>query len=72
MIEYERADSLYITTTPDYNMFVTTSTNTLNQITPEEAVDNLEDTLIDTNYTDTYYPMIQIRDTDNNLSLIHI
>ena len=50
-------DSLYITTTPDYNMFVATSTNTLNQITPEEAVDNMEDSLLDSNYSATYYPL---------------
>ena len=66
MVENDRADSLYITTTPDYNMFVATSTNTLNQITPEEAVDNMEDSLIDSNYTATYYPWVQVRDTANN------
>jgi hypothetical protein len=66
MVENDRADSLYITTTPDYNMFVATSTNTLNQITPEEAVDNMEDSLLDSNYSATYYPWIQIRDTANN------
>ena len=66
MVENDRADSLYITTTPDYNMFVATSTNPLNQITPEEAVDNIEDSSIDSNYTATYYPWIQIKDTANN------
>ena len=66
MVENDRADSLYITTTPDYNMFVATSTNTANQVTPEEAVDNMEDSLLDSNYSATYYPWIQIRDTANN------
>jgi len=66
MVEDDRADSLYVTTTPDYNMFVTNTTDTTNQVTPEEAVDNLEDSLIDSNYTATYYPWIQVRDTANN------
>ena len=66
MIEDERADSLYVTTTPDYNMFVTNTTDTANMVSPEEAVDAMEDSLIDSNYTATYYPWIQVRDTANN------
>ena len=66
MVETERADSLYVVTTPDYNMFVPNTTDITNQITPEEAVDNLEDSLIDSNYTASYYPWVQIRDTSNN------
>ena len=69
MVEDDRADSLYITTTPDYNMFVTTNTDVSNQISPEEAVDNVEDSLIDSNYTATYYPWVQIRDAANNKQL---
>ena len=66
MVEDDRADSLYVVTTPDYNMFVASTTDTANRITPEESVDNLEDSLIDSNYTATYYPWIQIRDSANN------
>ena len=66
MVETDRADSLYITTTPDYNMFVTTNSDPTNQVTPDEAVDNIEDSLIDSNYTATYYPWVQIRDAANN------
>ena len=66
MIEDERADSLYITTTPDYNMFVENTTDVANMISPEEAVDGIEDSLIDSNYTATYYPWIQVRDSANN------
>ena len=69
MVETDRADSLYITTTPDYNMFVTTASDSANQITPDEAVDNIEDSLIDSNYTATYYPWVQIRDAANNKQL---
>ena len=66
MVEDDRSDSLYVVTTPDYNMFVTQTTDVSNQITPEESVDNLEDSFIDSNYTATYYPWVQIRDSANN------
>jgi hypothetical protein len=66
MIESERADSLYITTTPDYNLFVPTSSNALNVIQPTEAVDNLDSSGIDSNYTATYYPWVQYNDQENN------
>jgi hypothetical protein len=38
-------------------------------IYPEEAVDNLVDTGIDSNYTATYYPWILTRDTVNNTQI---
>jgi hypothetical protein len=66
MVENERADSLYITTTPDYNMFVASTTEGDNFIYPQEAVDNLEETGIDSNYTATYYPWVLTRDSVNN------
>jgi Phage tail sheath protein subtilisin-like domain/Phage tail sheath C-terminal domain len=67
MIEYNRADSLYICTTPDYNMFVpTTTNNSIDLIYPQEAVDNLIETGIDSNYTATYYPWVLTLDTVNN------
>lgn len=67
MIETDRADSIYICTTPDYNMFVNTTSNfTTDFIYPQEATENLEDTGIDSNYTATYYPWILTRDAVNN------
>ena len=33
------------------------------------AVDNLEETDIDSNYTATYYPWIQVRDSVNNTQI---
>ena len=66
MVESERADSLYITTTPDYNMFVASSTDPSNIIQATEAVDNLDLTGIDSNYTATYYPWVQYNDQENN------
>jgi len=70
MIETDRADSIYICTTPDYNMFVNTTSNfTGDFIYPQESTENLEDTGIDSNYTATYYPWILTRDTVNNTQI---
>jgi len=70
MIEQDRADSIYICTTPDYQMFTPTLGDfDTNFIYPEEAVDNLEDTGIDSNYTATYYPWILTRDSVNNTQI---
>ena len=67
MIEYNRADSLYICTTPDYQMFVPSTTNPTDLIYPQEAVDSLTD--IDSNYTATYYPWILVKDSVNNTQI---
>jgi hypothetical protein len=69
MIETERADSLYITTTPDYNLLLPTTTGADGLIYPQEAVDNLEETGIDSNYTATYYPWVLTRDSVNNTQI---
>jgi hypothetical protein len=58
MIEQERADSLYIMTTPDYY------NETL--LTVDDVVDNLGD-MYDSNYSCTYWPWVQINDTENNV-----
>jgi hypothetical protein len=70
MIETQRADSLYVMTCPDYNMFVdTTTTPATDLIYPTEAVDNLDTVGIDSNYTATYYPWVLTRDTVNNTQI---
>ncbi|NDB60495.1 hypothetical protein EB001_18900, partial [bacterium] len=69
MIENDRADSLYITTTPDYNLFASAPGNPTDLIYPQEAVDNLDNTGIDSNYTCTYYPWVLTRDSVNNTQI---
>ena len=69
MIQYQRADSIYIVTTPDYNMLLPDSTDQNAIIYPQAAVDNLDNTGIDSNYTATYYPWILVRDTVNNTQI---
>jgi hypothetical protein len=69
VIENDRADSIYICTTPDYNMFVPSASDMLDFIYPQEAVDNLDQTGIDSNYTATYYPWVLTRDSVNNTQI---
>jgi hypothetical protein len=69
MIEFSRADSLYVCTTPDYNMYVPSTGNQFDFIYPQEAVDNLANSGIDSNYTATYYPWVLMRDTVNNTQI---
>lgn len=59
MVEVDRADSLYVMTTPD-----TDSDGVA--ITPDEAVDIVEDSAIDSNYSATYWPWLQMNDIENN------
>ena len=69
MIQFSRADSVYIVTTPDYNMFTADASSQYDVIYSQEAVDNLDNTGIDSNYTATYYPWILTRDTVNNTQI---
>ena len=68
MIEFDRADSIYLCTTPDINLFVQTFTAE-DLIYPQDVVDSLEQTGIDSNYTATYYPWVLTRDTVNNTQI---
>ena len=68
MIENDRADSIYITTIPDFNL-LQPSTSMDNLYYPQEVVDILETSGIDSNYTATYYPWVLTRDTVNNTQI---
>ena len=59
MVETDRADSLYIMNSP--NITGATATNSI--------VSALDDAGIDSNYSATYWPWIQVRDTDNATQL---
>jgi hypothetical protein len=59
MVETDRADSLYIITTPDVDVDGVV-------LSAEEAVDVVEDSGIDSNYSATYWPWLQMNDTENN------
>ena len=56
MVENDRADSLYIINSPNVG-------------TSEEVIDDLDSVDMDTNYSATYWPWIQVRDVDNATQL---
>ena len=60
MVENDRADSLYVITTPD------TGSDGETVLTPDEATGILDDSGIDSNYSATYFPWLQMNDTENN------
>ena len=64
MIEEERADSIYVVTTPDKPNGAGDFIDDM--YTPYDAVANLDDSEIDSNYTCTYYPWVKYLDTSNN------
>lgn len=64
MIEEERADSIYVITTPDKPSGAGDYIDEM--YTPEDAVYNLEDSEIDSNYSCTYYPWVKYLDQDNS------
>jgi hypothetical protein len=59
IIENDRADSLYVINSPNFSG--TTGS--------EEVIGALDDLAIDSNYSATYWPWIQVRDTDNATQL---
>jgi hypothetical protein len=57
----DRADTLYVIDAP--RLAIIDGDGTVSKGTPEEAVNSLESTGIDSNYAATYWPWIQIEDT---------
>ena len=64
MIEEERADSIYVITTPDKPSGAGDYVDEM--YTPDDAVANLEDSEIDSNYSCTYYPWVKYLDVENS------
>lgn len=64
MVEEERADSIYVVTTPDKPSGAADFVDEM--FTPEDAVYNLEDSEVASNYACTYYPWVKYLDQDNN------
>jgi hypothetical protein len=59
MVERERSDSLYVVTTPDMNTDGSVKT-------AQEVADDMFGKF-DSNYTATYWPWVQVNDTENNV-----
>lgn len=64
MVETERADSIYVVTTPDKPAGAGESITEI--YTAEDAADNRLDSEIDSKYTCTYYPWVKYFDQDNS------
>ncbi|MHA2405063.1 MAG: phage tail sheath subtilisin-like domain-containing protein, partial [Candidatus Kariarchaeaceae archaeon] len=76
MIEEERADSIYLLTSPEGVTYSTDGVqltglgfNSVETFLAEDIVDLLELADIDSNYTATYWPWIQSRDRENNVNV---
>ena len=76
MIEEERADSIYLVTSPQGYETINSSVdltglgfNSVDLLDADAIVDVLDDTGIDSNYTATYWPWIQMRDNENSVNI---
>jgi hypothetical protein len=76
MIEEDRADSIYIVNSPEGVVYDTTNVTTAgigfdvpDLTTVDDIVGRLEDADIDSNYTATYWPWIQMRDNENDVNI---
>ena len=69
MVENERADAIYVVTTPDKPFGCNDNEEEMYNV--DETVWNLEDSGIDSNYTCTYYPWVKYFD-ENNSSYIYL
>lgn len=68
MIEEERKDCIYLPTLPDMNLLADSPADTDAYLYPDDIVQELEATEIDSSYAAVFYPWIQILDTENNMN----
>jgi len=68
IMETQRTDTLYIIDSPDIDIAIEVGERADN-LAATEIVDLLENTAIDTSYACTYFPWIQIPDTQNNVNI---
>lgn len=69
MIEDQRTDTLYIIDSPDIDIPRTVGETKQDVLAAEDIVDLLDTAELDSSYAATYFPHIQIRDTQNNVNL---
>lgn len=70
MIETQRTDSLYIIDSPDVNISLTIGDKGKADVLAAQDITDLLDTAdIDSSYCCTYFPWIQMRDTQNNVNI---
>lgn len=69
MIETQRTDSLYLIDAPDVGLPQVVGEAKQDVINAKDVVDLLDAANIDSNYACTYFPWIQMRDTQNNVNI---
>jgi hypothetical protein len=70
IVEEIRQDAIYLPTLPDMQLRDNTDpANTENWLYPQDVVNLVAETEIDSNYAAVYYPWYQIFDSDNNTNL---
>jgi hypothetical protein len=69
MLTTQRTDTLYVIDTPDVEIPKTTGSEKQDVLAAQDIVDLLDTSGIDSNYSCTYFPWIQMRDTQNNVNV---
>ena len=69
MIATQRTDTLYIIDAPDIDIPKTIGSTKQDVVAAQDIVDMLDVAEIDSSYACTYFPWIQIRDTQNNVNV---
>ena len=69
MIEEQRTDSLYVIDAPDSSIQQIIGEPKVDVIAAQDIADLLDAAEIDSNYACTYFPWIQMRDTQNNVNV---
>jgi hypothetical protein len=70
MIEEQRTDSLYIIDAPNIDIAMSIGdNNNTDVVASNDIVDLLNSTDIDSSYACTYFPFIQVKDTQNNVNV---
>ncbi len=70
MIETSRADAFYVIDSPDVDFSTSSNGKRSDVLASEEIVALLEDADIDSNYSGTYFPYINIKDDQNNVNVV--
>ena len=69
MVETQRTDTLYVIDAPDVTIQTAIGDDKPDVLASQDIADLLDTADIDSNYSCTYFPWIQIRDTQNNVNV---
>jgi hypothetical protein len=69
MLEDERTDSLYVIDSPDVTVPTVVGETKSDVVAANDIVDLLDSADVDSSYACTYFPWIQMRDTQNNVNV---